>query len=135
MQYDLQLIGYLNTFESLTRSKVKDVFFDATETLVFVMQPGEMGKAIGKKGSNVKRLGNLLKKRIRVIEFSSSALDFVKNCTLPLIPKKMVQEVDTITITMENTQQKAMLLGRNKSNFLNMQKIVQRYYPVQLKVL
>ena len=135
MQYDLQLIGYFKAFESLTRAKVKDVFFDDNEILVFVTQEGEIGKAIGKKGSTVKRLGSLLKKRIRIIEFAGNAMQFTRNCILPLVPKAVTQEGNEILIEMEDTQQKAMLLGRNKSNFLNLQKIVQRYYPVGLRVM
>ncbi|HLC55386.1 MAG TPA: NusA-like transcription termination signal-binding factor [Candidatus Nanoarchaeia archaeon] len=135
MQYDLQLIGYITTFESLTRAKMKDVFYDDNLILTFIVLEGEGGKAIGKGGSNVKRLGNLLKKRIRIIEFANDAVEFSKNCILPLVPRAIKQEENKILIEMENTQQKAMLLGRNKSNFSNMQKIVQRYYPVQLKVV
>ncbi len=135
MQYDIQLIGYITTFESLTRAKVKDVFFDDNLILTFVVSEGEGGKAIGKRGSNVKRLGNLLKKRIRIIEFANDAVEFTKNCLLPLVPRAIRKEDEIILIDMENHQQKAMLFGRNKSNFVNMGKIVKRYYNVGLKVV
>ncbi|MDO8555889.1 MAG: NusA-like transcription termination signal-binding factor [Nanoarchaeota archaeon] len=134
MQYDLQLIGYVNVFENVTRAKVKEVFYDQQETLVFIIEEGDAGKAIGKHGSNVKRLAALIKKRIKIIEYNTQLLPFVKNCLFPVIPKNITQEENTIIITTKDGHDKSLLYGREKSNFKNIQMIVNKFYPVTLKI-
>ena len=62
---DLRVIGFITSFENFTGAKVKDAFFDHNETLVFVVNTGEIGKAIGKNGSNIKHVGFKLKKRFQ----------------------------------------------------------------------
>ncbi len=135
MQYDLQLIGYVNIFENITQTTVKDVFYDEQQTLVFIINQGAAGKAIGKHGSNVKRLAGLLKKRIKIIAYHTDVLEFVKNCLFPIIPKSVTQENMVVTITANNSHDKSLLYGRNKTNLYNIQMIVNKFYPVTLKIL
>ncbi|MDO8628568.1 MAG: NusA-like transcription termination signal-binding factor [Nanoarchaeota archaeon] len=134
MQYNLELIGYVTTFENLTRAKVKEAFYDINNILTFIVEPGEIGKAIGKKGSNIKRLAGLLKKRLRVIEYHNDALTFVKNCLLPHIPKSVKQEGDIITIETTDNQQKSALYGREKNNLKNLQLIIHKYFKTTVKL-
>ena len=64
-----EVIGFINLFEKVTRAQVKDCFSD--DGLVFVVQPGQMGLAIGKKGVNIKKVSGLLKKKVKVISDSA----------------------------------------------------------------
>ena len=65
---DIKAIGLITTFEKITRSHVKTVFFDKTNQIVFIVKEGEAGKAIGKGGSNIKRLSALMKKKVKAQE-------------------------------------------------------------------
>jgi len=56
IKYDLQLIGYINIFENITKTNVKDCFMNNKDQLVFVVNENQAGKAIGKNGLNAKRL-------------------------------------------------------------------------------
>ena len=67
MKFDIKLIGLINVFEKVTRSRVKDAFFDKDGILVFIVKQGEIGTAIGKKGVNVKKLSTVMKKKIKLI--------------------------------------------------------------------
>jgi N utilization substance protein A len=42
-----------------------------------------MGKAIGKKGANVKRLEETLGKKVELVEYSSDPAQFIKNIFAP----------------------------------------------------
>src|SRR3989344_2040178 len=125
---DLRVIGFINSFENMTGAKVKDAFEDKNEGIVFVVNQGEIGKAIGKNGANIKRVG-FRKKRVKVIEYNDNPLDFVKNAIYPVQADSIELENDnTIVIKVRSTESKAILLGRSKSNLIELNETVKRYF-------
>ena len=74
---------FLNAFGTLTGVSALDCF-ELNKEIVYVVEPGKIGIAVGKGGSNIKKVENLLKKRIRLIEFSSDPLTFIRNAVYPL---------------------------------------------------
>lgn len=125
---DLRLIGFINSFENMTHAKVKDAFFDRNETLVFVVEEGEMGKAIGKNGANIKNVGFRMKKRVKVLEYNADPVTFVKNAIHPVRADSIELQENTIVITVSSTESKAMILGRSKSNLIELNETVKRYF-------
>ncbi len=124
----------MTLFESMTGAKVKDCISD--EKLVFVMEENEMGKAIGKNGVNIKRMENMLKKKIRLVEFSSDAVQFVKNMIYPIEALDVAKEDGTIIIHGKDTSARAMLIGRERQNINYLTDIVKRYFDVkEIKVV
>ena len=132
--YDKELIGYINTFENLAKVKAKDCF-KADDVLVFVVEPIYVMKAIGKSGSNVKRLASLLRKRIRVIEFNSDVLKFVKNLIMPVDGKVYKEDEGVVAIKIESNKDKGIVIGRDRKNIINLQNIVSRYFNAKLKIV
>lgn len=132
--YDKTLLGYITIFENLTSARVKDCFFDRNENLVFVVNEGETGKAIGRNGSNTKRIGNLIKKKIRVIGYSKDVVKFVKNIVGHFDIEVSVNEKE-IFINAKDSQTRAHLLGREKSGLKELNEIVRKYFDVKIEVL
>ena len=132
-KYTIELIGYINTLENLSKAKVKDAFIDKNEMLVFVINQGEIGKAIGKGGINIRRLSGLLKKRVKLIEFNEDVKEFVKNCIQPL-QASIAMEDTTITLESSDTTVKAKLIGRDKQNLNALKELVNRYFKVDILV-
>ena len=132
-KYDIELIGYITTLENISGSKVKDAFIDKKGMLVFIINQGDMAKAIGKKGINIKRLSNLLKKRLKLIEFNENVLEFVKNCIQPL-QASVSQEDNKILLESPDTTIKAKLIGRDKQNLIALNELVNRYFKVEILV-
>ena len=81
--YDKEIIGYMNLFESITQTKVKDCH-KSDDELTFILDSIYMSKAIGKKGSNVKKLSQLLRKTIKVVEFNNDVIKFIENLISPV---------------------------------------------------
>lgn len=127
VKLDLRIMGFITTFENITRSKVKDAFFDKSNILVFIVKQGEIGKAIGKKGVNVKKISDVLKKRIKVIEFNSSIEKFIKNCLLPL-KVDVIAEDNKITIKCNTNQERGIVIGRDKSNLNDLKDLVGKFF-------
>lgn len=127
IKYNADLIKIIPIFESITGAKLKDCILN--ERLLFIVEENEMGKAIGKKGSNIKRLENMLKKKVKVIGFSQDVLQFIKNLLYPLQIKSIENKEGTIAIQAD-TKTKALIIGRNKQNLNNSIAIVKRYFDV-----
>jgi transcription termination/antitermination protein NusA len=76
-------IKHITLFESLTGAKVKD-FLNEGESMSFLVNMGEMGLAIGKKGANVEKVRKALGKNILVFEYNEDEEQFLKNMFAPV---------------------------------------------------
>ena len=130
IKYDINLMKFISFFENLTRAKVKDCI-DSGSSLIFVVQKGEIGKAIGKNASNIKRIENMLKRKVRIIEFDEDVTKFVRNVLAP-IKVEEVELVDSKVIIRDNNMKtKGMIIGLDASNLKKHKEIVSRYFPIE----
>jgi transcription termination/antitermination protein NusA len=83
---DTESIGYIRLFEERTGARVKDCLA-AEDKLVFLVEPGEIHKAVGPGGALVERLKGMLHKEIMVVEFSDDVGTLVKNVFFAYSPK------------------------------------------------
>ena len=120
---------YMQLFENLTRAKLKDCI--ANEQLIFIVEENEIGKAIGKGGSNVRRLEGLLNKKIKIAEFNPDIKQFIRNFVMPLQVKDINEENNIITLTGSDTRTKGLLIGRESKNLNNLKDIVKRYFTIE----
>jgi transcription termination/antitermination protein NusA len=75
---------YIEELRILTKSTALDCVIDERYSrIIYVIKPGDMGLAIGKKGENIRRMQNVLGKRIEMVECSESLDDFIKNIFRP----------------------------------------------------
>jgi N utilization substance protein A len=137
VKYDVSLMKTMSLFERITRAKIKDCYEDEVlKALVFVVQPGQIGFALGKNASNVKLLEKKFNKRIRIIEFHPTVTQFVRNMIMPLRVENVEEEDGIITITDSNQKTKGLIIGRNAANLRNLENNVKRYYPIkEIKVV
>lgn len=63
------LIQYIRLFEGVTGATAKDVVVDEKSSrVIFVIKAGDIGLAIGKKGSNVRRVEEVLRKEVEIVD-------------------------------------------------------------------
>lgn len=129
IKYDINLMKFMQLFESITHAKLKDCI--ASEQLIFIVEENEIGKAIGRGGSNVRRLEGLLKKKIKIAEFNPDIKQFIRNFVLPLQVKDINEEDNIITITGPDTKTKGLLIGRDARNLNLLKEIVKRYFEIE----
>ena len=120
---------YIALFESLTGAKVKDCIVN--DNIFFIVHENEMGKAIGKQGSNIKRVENTLKKKIKLAEFNNDVSQFIQNLIYPLKAKEIKEEGGVVTIYIDDRKTKGMLIGRDRHNINSIKDIVKRYFKVE----
>ncbi len=136
IKYDISLIEFIRLFDQITRTNVKDCFEDQNGLLIFVVELGEIGKAVGKKGSNVKIVENRLNRKIKIVEFNPQKLSFIANYIYPLKAVHITEEDGIVTIKGPDVQTKGLLIGRNAQNLRNLERVVRRYFEVkEIKVV
>jgi len=128
IRYDADIIRCMSLFESVTRAKLKDCI--SNNRLIFIVHENEIGKAIGRNGLNIRKIENMLMKKIRIVEFSPDVIQFVRNMAYPLDVKDIRAENGIITITGGDTRTKALLFGRDSRNLENMKNTVKRYFSI-----
>ncbi|NQU78584.1 NusA-like transcription termination signal-binding factor [Candidatus Woesearchaeota archaeon] len=130
--YDEDTMQKMSLFESITKSKLKDFFDDPIQArLVFIVQAGQLWKALGKGSVNVKKLENAFKRKIKIVEFSDDLVTFIKNMAHPLKVFNVTQEDKIVTIQHEDMQTKGLLIGKNARNLRNMETNIRRYFDVE----
>ena len=128
IKYDSDIIKLMTLFESMTGAKVKDCI--SGEKTLFVIEENEMGKAIGRNGANIKRIESVLKRKIKLAEFSSDVAQFIRNMTYPAQIAEIKQENGAITLQGKDSNSKAMLIGRDRQNLNHLTDIVKRYFEI-----
>jgi transcription termination/antitermination protein NusA len=129
VKYDSDIIKLITLFESMTGAKVKDCI--SGEKLLFIVEENNMGIAIGRNGSNIKRLENALKKKIKLAEFSDDAAQFVRNLVYPADVAETNNEDGIITVRCRDSTTRAMLIGRNRQKIKGINGIVKRYFDIK----
>ena len=92
---DMSLIA---TFERITGAAAVDVVLDDdSERIIFVVREKQLGKAIGKGGSNVKAAAEAFGRTIDVVEIADTPEEFVKSA---LAPARVEEGSDAFTATV-----------------------------------
>ena len=134
-KYDANLLQIMLLFEKITGAKVKDCFeFD--ETLVFIVEPSQIGIAIGKGGINLKKLDSVLKRKFKIVEFNSELERFIQNAIYPSQIRGLDNKDNIITLTPVDMKTRGYLIGRNASNLRMTEAIIKRYFDIkEIKVV
>jgi len=129
------MMGLSSLMERITKAKVKDCFTDEEGSIFFVVAPGEIGKAIGKGASNIKRLQQELQRKIKIIEYNDNVVEFVKNIIYPLHVQSITEEQGVIVIKETNKKAKSLLIGRQGRNLKLIDRAVKRFFQHEIKVI
>ena len=129
VKYDSELIKLMMLFESMSGAKVKDCI--SNDKVLFIVGENDMGRAIGKNGSNIKKFENKLKKKVKLAEFSNDAAQFVRNLAYPAEISDVKNENGILTIRGKDSNSRAMLIGRERQNLNHLTEIVKRYFDVK----
>jgi len=74
----------LTLFEETTEATVRDCVIDEEyDRVIYLVKTGEMGKAIGSGGENVRAVEEELDREVKLVENADTATDFVANALAP----------------------------------------------------
>ena len=124
----------ISQFENLTGASSRDCVIDErNQRIIFVVNPGEMGRAIGKKGTSIKRASDEMGKRIEVVEYASDPEQFLRNCFLPAqvtsveITEEDDERIATVAVRDED---RGIAIGKDGKNIFKAKKLAQRQHDI-----
>lgn len=127
MKLNLETIGQINLFEKLTGARVKDRWQE-NEFLVFLVEEGNIRKALGSDNSNLRKAESIFKKRIKIIAFSDDVCRFVSNLIYPNKADNIKQDGNDVVIYCKDVKLKGRIFGRDRENLKRINDIVKRYF-------
>ncbi|MEB3756825.1 MAG: NusA-like transcription termination signal-binding factor [Desulfurococcales archaeon] len=127
-------LRYIALFQSITGTSVLDCIVDEDfNRIIYIVRPEDMGKAIGRKGINVKKLSDLLKKNIEIVEHSDTLENMVKNVfrEARIVSINLVERAGqkTLYVRVPDTD-KGKTIGREGKNLKRARLILKRFFDV-----
>ena len=132
----MQDMRYLNLFGKITQISTR-FCFSYNNQIIFCVPKNLISKAIGENGRNVKKINEILGKRVKVIPKPKGVYDirkFVENIVSPVKFNDLEVAENEIILTAGN-QSKAALIGRNKRRLFELQKISKDYFEKELRIV
>ncbi len=132
----MQDMRYLNLFGKITQISTR-FCFSYNNQIIFCVPKNLISKAIGENGRNVKKINEILGKRVKVIPKPKGVYDirkFVENIVSPVKFNDLEVAENEIILTAGN-QSKAALIGRNKRRLFELQKISKDYFEKELRII
>lgn len=125
----------MSLFQNVTGATARDCVEDEKQDrVIFVVNEGKMGLAIGKGGSHIKNLQNIVKRNVELVEYSDDPTKFLKN----ILNSKLVSEVkmnkrDDGTlqaIVTVDPKKKGIVVGREGRNAEKARLLAKRYFEI-----
>jgi len=125
----------ISQFESLTGAGSRDCIVDnRNERIIFVINPGDMGLAIGKSGSSIKKASDVMGKRIEVVEYSADPGQFLRNCFLPAqvtgIDFDTNEEDRQVALIEVRDEDRGLAIGKAGKNIFKAKVLAQRQHDI-----
>jgi N utilization substance protein A len=125
----------ISLFQSITSATARDcIVDDKKERVIFVVNKGQMGLAIGKGGTTIRQLQNVVAKKVELVEYSDDPSEFIRN----ILNSGMINEVkinERIDGTMQaivsvDAKKKGVVVGREGRNAEKARLLAKRYFQI-----
>jgi N utilization substance protein A len=133
-------LSYMALLNEVTGVHVRDCIIDEENNrVIFLVNPDEVGKAVGPRGINVQRLRKLIGKNIEIVGYSD---DLEEQTRLALAPAR-VKEIRVVNrpggrklvyVSVEPND-KGIAIGRNGKNVARANIILSRYFDVDRVII
>jgi N utilization substance protein A len=135
VKFSTNEIRYIALFESMTGAMVKDLLVDEENgKLTFLVKKGDMGLAIGKRGSTVTKVQKTVDKGVEVIEHSDDPVEFITNLMAPaklrsirILQKENGEKIATIEADSRN---KRTAIGKGGQNIERARLLAKRQHNI-----
>jgi N utilization substance protein A len=127
---------YIALFENVSGASVKDCIIDEEQgRVIFIVNPGQVGVAIGRGGRNIHTLEKMTGKKQEIIEYSEDPAQFIKNALKPAVVKevRVTERTDgkKIAVVTVSPKDKGVAIGKNGKNAERLRFLSKRYFNIQ----
>ena len=125
----------MSLFQNVTGATARDCVEDEKQDrVIFVVNSGKMGLAIGKGGIHIKSLQNIVKRNVELVEYDEDPAKFLTN----LLNSKLISEVKINkradgtkqAIVMVDPRKKGIVVGREGRNAEKARLLAKRYFDI-----
>src|ERR671930_2071919 len=125
----------MSLFQSVTSATARDCIVDEKmDRVIFIVNKGQMGLAIGKGGATIKQLQNVVAKKVELVEYSDEASEFIRN----ILNSDMINEVKINArfdgakqaIVVVDAKKKGVVVGREGRNAEKARLLAKRYFQI-----
>lgn len=136
----MEEIKLMALFGDITGAEVKDCVVDQEgERLIFVVSPGHLGMAIGRRGVTIKRARTILKRDIDVVEDADSPENFVRNALAPAqistVNIKEQSQGRRVAIVSVSSENRGRVIGRNGRNIERARLLARRHHGIDAIII
>lgn len=128
-------LGLISLFQNVTGATARDCIIDEDiDRVIFIINKGEMGLAIGKNGSAIKNTQNKVGKSVELVEYSDDPKKFIINS----LNSKFISEVrfskkmdgNKIATVFVDPKRKGAVVGRDGKNAEKARLLAKRYFQI-----
>jgi len=129
-----EVMQYINMASKITKAAILDCILSDDDHIIFIVQKGQMGIAIGKKAKNLEKLRNMFKKTIRFVEYNDDQEKFIKNLFKPYNIKNISLEGpddNPIAKVEVERSEKSKAIGKKGRNIELIRTLARRHHNVK----
>ena len=125
----------ISLFQNVTGATARDCIEDEKQNrVIFVVNTGKMGLAIGKGGMHIKSLQNIVKRNVELVEYNEEPEKFIAS----LLNPKLISDIKINTrqdgsqqaIVMVDPRKKGIVVGREGRNAEKARLLAKRYFNI-----
>lgn len=127
-------LSLMSMFQGMTGAMAKDCIIDEKlNRIIFIVQKGQMGLAIGKEGVSVKKIERAVRKPVEVVEWADDIEGLVRN-TLGrhVLEVRVGDRLDGTKgiVVIVDSRKKGAVLGMGGKHAEKVRILVKRYHDV-----
>ena len=125
----------MSLFQNITKATARDCIEDEKrDRIIFVVNEGKMGLAIGKGGSHIKSLQSKISRNVELVEYNEDPVKFLKN----ILNEKYISDIQIseradgsfqATILVDSAK-KGVVVGREGRNAEKARLLARRYFNI-----
>ncbi|NLM30976.1 MAG: NusA-like transcription termination signal-binding factor [Methanomicrobiales archaeon] len=124
---------YIEELRILTRATALDCIIDERfDRIVYLIKEGDMGLAIGRKGSNIRKMQRVLGKRVEMVEYSPDIETFTKNAFKPAGVTGVMRGDDGRLTVYVNKGDLGIAIGKGGCTIEKARLLLSRYFDTEL---
>lgn len=130
----------MSLFQNVTGATARDCIEDEkSDRVIFIVNQGKMGLAIGKGGSTIKNLQNAVKRKVELVEYSDTPEEFLKKMLNPKLitdikVSKRLDGTSQAVVTVD-PKKKGIVVGKEGRNAEKARLLAKRYFDISSVII
>jgi N utilization substance protein A len=128
-----ETVQYINLASKYSGASIRDCVVE-DDRVVFIVEKGQLGIAIGSKAKNLEKLRSLFKKNVKFVEFDEDKTRFIQNLCKPYDITKVTFEGndDANVARIEvKAKDKSKLIGKGGRNINMIRNLAARHHQIK----